>query len=193
MRQKLALICGLLLVAAACGGGDDPDTTPAGATTDPGAFDDAVFVVSEVVFGADGYVAVTNIGSGPGSLDRHQICQRPSYFAIDDVTVTAGETVYFAAGSSTGLDGQVFEAGSGFGRLTASSGEIGLYSSRSFDSSDDIVSYVEWGSSGHGRSSVAVEAGIWAAGDFVATDDTNTGVVANTSDAPITAASWVAN
>ena len=45
--------------------------------------------------------------------------------------------------------------------LSPDSGEVGLYSISSFSSSDAILGYVEWGSSGHGRSSVAVAAGIW--------------------------------
>ena len=51
--------------------------------------------------------------------------------------------------------------------LTDSSGEFGLYSSASFGSADAIVAYVQWGSADNGRSSVAVEAGLIAEGDFV--------------------------
>jgi len=205
MNQKLMLAVGLFWIAAACGSGDDSATsvdatavststtaatTPVTSTTEPAAGGDAVFVISEVVFGDDGHVAVTNIGTGPGSLDRYQICQRPAYFGIDDITVEAGETVYFTAGSGAGLDGEVFQAGAGFGRLRASSGEIALYSSGSFASSDAIVSYVEWGSGNHGRSSVAVGAGIWPDGDFVATDDATTSLTADTSQAPKASTAW---
>ncbi len=220
MRHSLAVLVGLALMAAACGGGgDDPTTSPVGAdptlapatttssppttsattfTTEaygiddpPVAIDgDAAFVISEVVFGDDGYVGVTNIGEGSGSLSGYQLCQRPSYFGIEDVTVAPGETVYFTAGSGESLDGQVFEVGSRFGRLRASSGEMGLYSSGSFGSSDAIVSYVEWGSGSHGRSSVAVGAGIWEEGDFVPTTDITAGLALIAPDGVPGVANW---
>ena len=176
-----------------------PTTAPTTFTTEaygiedePTVEGDAAFIVSEVVFGDDGYVAVTNVGDGTGSLSGFQLCQRPTYFGIGDVTVAAKETVYFTVGATAGLDGQIIEAGSRFGRLRASSGEIGLYSSGSFGSSDAIVSYVEWGQSGHERSAVAVGAGIWAEGNFVVTTDATLGVIMRTVDVPMTSANWAA-
>jgi hypothetical protein len=44
---------------------------------------------------------------------------------------------------------------------------MGLYTTASFGSSTAMIDYVEWGSTGHGRSGVAVGAGIWTTGDFV--------------------------
>ena len=54
-----------------------------------------------------------------------------------------------------------------FGPLTIDEGEIGLYNGNGFSDPDAILSYVEWGETGHGRSAVAVSAGIWQEGDFV--------------------------
>ena len=221
MKRNLVLLVGFVLTAAACGGGDGTATSPAGAdptlapattstsppttaattftieaygiSDDPATDGDAAFILSEVVFGDDGHVAVTNTGKSAGSLSGFWFCQRPSYFEIGEVSVAGGETVYFTAGSGAGLDGQIVEAGSGFGRLQASSGEMGLYKSGSFSSSDAIVSYVEWGSGSHGRSSVAVEAGIWDSDDFVATDDSSTSLFAGTADPPTSSADWTTN
>ena len=53
------------------------------------------------------------------------------------------------------------------GTVSSSDGELGLYRSSSFNSPDAIVDYVEWGSSNHARSGVAVAAGIWVPGGFV--------------------------
>ena len=50
--------------------------------------------------------------------------------------------------------------------INENDGEFGLYTTNSFGSSSAITDYVEWGSTGHGRSSVAVGAGIWTTGDF---------------------------
>jgi hypothetical protein len=119
------------------------------------------------VFGSDGYVAITNVGGTTGNLEGWQLCQRPGYYRIGSIDVAPGETVRFTSGPVEGLTGQVFDAGGRFGQLSASSGEIGLYVDNNFGSASSIRSYVEWGSSDHGRSSVAVEAGIWVAGGFV--------------------------
>jgi len=56
-----------------------------------------------------------------------------------------------------------------FNTIAANDGEMGLYTTNNFGSSAAIIDYVEWGSTGHGRSSVAVAAGIWTTGDFVPT------------------------
>ena len=58
-----------------------------------------------------------------------------------------------------------------------------------FSNSSDIVSYVEWGSDGHGRAGTAIEAGIWEG--FVPTDENTSGILA--VDSPATAAAdWEA-
>jgi hypothetical protein len=52
--------------------------------------------------------------------------------------------------------------------LNANDGELALYIvNGDFGNSGNIVDYVEWGSTGHTRSSVAQAAGIWSGGDFV--------------------------
>jgi hypothetical protein len=124
-------------------------------------------VISRVVFGDEGYVSITNVGGAAGNLDGWQLCQRPAYYRIGSVEVAPGETLHFATGSAPDLVGQVIESNGGFGRFGAGGGEIGLYVDSSFGSASSIRSYVEWGSSDHGRSSVAVAAGIWTDGGFV--------------------------
>ena len=158
---------------------DDADSTGSG---------EATFVISEVVFGGEGYVAVTNVGGESADLEGWQLCQRPSYFGIPSVEVAPGETVFFTAGEGAGLSGTTVRGGPRFGRLSDSSGEMGLYRDSSFGSAGSIASYVEWGSSGHGRSSVAVEAGIWSEGEFVASEGA-LGLVAN-AEVPTRAADW---
>ncbi|MDH3605500.1 MAG: hypothetical protein OER12_00730 [Acidimicrobiia bacterium] len=185
--KRLTLLIAIVLIATACGSdSDSSDTTVADSTTtttvatttteDADAGDTttttgaatAQFVISRVVFGDDGYVSVTNVGGESGNLEGWQLCQRPAYFGIGSVEVAAGETVHFTTGDPGGnLSGQVIDSGGRFSTLNADNGEIGLYIDSSFGSAASIRSYVEWGSAGHGRSSVAVEAGIWDGG-FVA-------------------------
>ncbi len=217
--KKLMLLIVLALVAAACGAsGDDTTTTAAAAaaattttaaeettttaadettttataetTTTAAAGEGAVFAVTEVVFGDQGYVAITNIGSETGNLERWQLCQRPSYFGMPSQELAPGETVYVTTTTVVGLDvdGPVIDAGGRFGSLSASGGEIGLYRDSNFGSTSSIVSYVEWGSSGHARSGVAVGAGIWVDGDFV--DAEGSVLIRATDEPPLGAGDW---
>ena len=147
--KKLMLLVVLALVAAACGAsGDDTTTTAAAAaptttaaeettttaadettttaaaeiTTTAAAGEGAVFAVTEVVFGDQGYVAITNIGGETGNLERWQLCQRPAYFGMPSQELASGETVYVTATTVVGLDvdGPVIDAGGRFGSLSAS-------------------------------------------------------------------------
>lgn len=177
MRRILSILFSLTLLVAACGGDSadgDTSTTEAPSTSEDSTTppesssssmaeettttdetdSEPAFAITEVDF-VGGTVTVTNVGGGTGSLDGYALCQRPTYLTIRDVELAPGESTTFEASS--------------LGGFSAEDGEVGLYSTGSFDSTDAIVSYVEWGRSGHGRSSVAVAAGIWPADAFVAT------------------------
>ena len=130
----------------------------------------AEFAIMEVVFGANPYVTIANIGLGPGRLGGFWLCQRPLYYEIPRVRLEPGEVVAIALGGDVpDLIGiaAVFDAGRELGRFLRVDGELGLYRAPAFGDKDAIVDYVEWGSSGHGRSAVAVAAGIWVEGGFV--------------------------
>ncbi len=146
---------------------DDPEAVTGYAVDAPGG---ARFVISGIAFG-DGTVEISNVGDAAGSLDGLWLCQRPAYFALSG-TLGAGESV-------------AIDPGGQLGGLDAADGEMGLYTSSSFGDAGAIVSYVEWGSAGHGRASVAVSAGIWPEGDFVAgggTALTAAGVASSSAD-----------
>lgn len=206
--RRLACLSVIVLVAAACGGtsGDSTTTTTvaspsttadaapsttagvtttaAEATTTTAAVtgsSGAQLVLTSVSFGASPFVVITNIGDETGSLAGHFLCQRPSYAGLPDVEVAAGEAIAFSLGGDdfTPPEGvtaseEVLELGG----LSNTGGEMGLYTSSNFGSSDDIISYVEWGSGDHGRSATAVAAGIW--GGFVPTSDSTLSLVAET-------------
>lgn len=195
--KRLTWLTAVILTVAACGGSDSDDASTAtsatttattgGTETTTGSSGEAEFVISHVVFGDDGFVSVTNVGDASGNLEGWQLCQRPAYFGIGSIDVAAGETVHFTTGDTGNLTGQVIESGGRFGNLSESSGEMALYVDGSFGSSSSIRSYVEWGEADHGRSSVAVEAGIWDGG-FVAS--AGAPGIAAMVDTPITAADW---
>ena len=143
----------------------------------------AIFEITTVSFGAP-MVVITNVGEEAGNLGGHWICQRPSYQELSAIDVGPGESVAISLGGDVFLpppgaliiDGQL-----NLGGLSSSGGEIGLYSSDAFGSVDAIVSYVEWGNTGHGRSGTAVEAGVWDDGGFVATTDDTSGIQQDTN------------
>lgn len=126
-------------------------------------------------------IVITNIGGGPGNLGGHWLCQQQDYYEIPAVELEPLESVAIDAGGqdfSPPPGAKTVDEVATIGDLRPSDGEIGLYRSNDFESSDAIVSYVEWGASSHGRSSVAVAAGIWSEGSFVATDGSSTSILA---------------
>ncbi len=168
VRFLVALVA-LSFFAASCGddGGaeesDDPPTddtstsTTASTTTAtiPGGGEAVAGIsLTEVTFGNDGFVRITNDSDADLSLDGLWLCNRPTYVALSG-TVTAGGSVEIAA--------------SGLGGLSASGGEAALYTVRDFSNSDEIIDYVQWGTGG-GRESVAVGAGLWPEGGTVTPD-----------------------
>lgn len=161
-----------------------PSTTERGPTTTVEMVDAGPqFVISSVSFGTGAMVVITNVGSETGNLAGHFLCQRPNYWAIPDIEVPAGQSVAIGAGGSVLLPppgALTIDEQAAIGQLSAGGGEVALYDSNSFGSSGSIQSYVEWGNSGHPRSSVAVAAGIWPSGGFVATTTDNTVILANT-------------
>lgn len=183
MRRSLVLVLPLLLVTAACGGdsaatstteapstSEQPVTPPESSTssttealtTTTVEEDGLQFAITEVNF-TTGMVKISNVGTETATLSGYSLCQRPSYFTLPDTQLAPGESVEFEDAALGGFD--------------PTSGELGLYSSGSFSNPDDIVSYVEWGRSGHGRSSVAVEAGIWPDASFVVTSEETISII----------------
>jgi len=137
----------------------------------------------------EGWVLLQNTGNTPWNLTGHYLCQRPSYFALPDVTIPAGDIYWVGIGVDHDAPG--VGANGAVGTFDPDGGEVGLYSSSSFGDANAILSYVEWGSTGHGRSSVAVAAGIWEAGDFVTVPSDLTGAISVfDSAAPPGAANW---
>ena len=188
MRRSVWMILVVALVAAACGGDDDtattttaspatsaatttatpattaPTTTAAPVTTtttepattttatEPASNDGAPLLIESVDFDEE-FVVITNVSDAEYSLEGHFVCNFPNYASISDIgTVAAGESFTVPLADLGAV---------------SSTGEVGIYTSSDFGSADAMVTYVEWGTPNHGRSSVAVEAGLWTAGDFV--------------------------
>jgi hypothetical protein len=149
------------------------DTTAASTTTStttvaPGP---GRLALTRVVFAPVVYITITNVGNGPAELSAHWLCQRPAYKKLPSLVLEAGDTVAIGFGEDAPPDlvefAAVIELGDAIGVISKDGGEIGLYLDPFFENPTAMVDYVEWGSSGHGRSSVAVEAGLWTEGAFV--------------------------
>jgi hypothetical protein len=127
-----------------------------------------VVVQSVTLTGDDGTVVLRNLSDAPVVMEGWFICQRPAYWGIPSTTLEPGAEVTLHAGAGTADASNLFADG-GFGGLAGGRGEVGLYDSASFGSSDAIVSYVAWNGSS-GRASEAQGAGIWGSETVEATD-----------------------
>ena len=121
----------------------------------------------------DDTVELTNNSDSEVDVNGLVLCNFPAYAPIDGADP-------IAPGASITVD--VGAAGVALGD---DDGEFGLYTSNSFEDPDAIIAYVEWGSAGHQRSSVAVAAGIWD-GEAVAAAPSLSASVSN----PRSAADW---
>ena len=106
-------------------------------------------------------VEIKNIGASPIDVGTYWLCNRPLYERINSLTIECGGDDYVIA------PGEVLTVVLDIIGVAGQDGELGLYKSSLFADSDEIIDYVQWGSSGHGRESVAISAGIWSVLDSV--------------------------
>lgn len=184
---------------SACGDSttSDAPSTTATETTQPSAVatsDGAEFAIRLVRFDAP-MVVIVNIGEERGSLAGHWLCQRPAYVEIPDFELNPDESVAISLGGTEFLPppgALAVSVAHGIGPMDPRGGEIGLFSRPSFDVPGAVVSYVKWGTDIEGRSPAAIEAGVWTAGEFVATTDTS--VLIESSDPSVVGPSnWTAS
>ncbi|MFB3099003.1 MAG: hypothetical protein ACE1ZX_03075 [Acidimicrobiia bacterium] len=135
-------------------------TTEQVTTTPPVVTIDARFLLSTVVFGDQGWIEVINTGPQAGNIHGHWIAIHPFYLELPSTIVEVGQTVRVSLDPDADL-GVVVGAAGLLPVLVAPSGEVGLYSSGNFGDPNSIVDYLEWGSGGHFRSTVAIAAGVW--------------------------------
>ncbi len=153
-------------------------TRPAPTTSLPTG--EARFSVTQITFGGNGFVQITNTGDGPGDLGGHWLCQRPNYFMLGPgpIELDPGQAVWVAVDDGAGLDVgtspvvvALIALEGALGALTATGGDVALYATREFDSADAIRDYVAWSQPDRlprlGRAGVAIQAGIWVSGGLV--------------------------
>jgi len=135
-------------------------TTEQATTTPPVVTIDASFVLSTLVFGDRGWIEVVNTGPQAGNIHGHWIAIHPFYLELPSTIVEVGQSVRVSLDPEAD-PGVVVGAAGLLPVLVVSAGEVGLYSSGNFGDPNSIVDYLEWGTGGHFRSTVAIAAGIW--------------------------------
>ena len=126
----------------------------------------AQIVINELDGSAD-RVEIKNLGLDPVNVSTYILCTWPQYNSLGSLNLESGNLV-LAGGELLVVTGHPFNE---------NDGELGLYINSSFSSASSIVDYVEWGSTGHVRSSVAVNANIWTTSDFVAAPPSGTSLM----------------
>jgi len=120
-----------------------------------------VAIINEILGG--GLVELGNAGDGPIDLSEYFLCDFPDYERIGDLSIDCGGDDYILN------SGELLTVEFDDINIDGIDGELGLYRIDSFASTNAIVDYVEWGTTGHTRSSVAVGAGIWSVGSVAET------------------------
>ena len=205
--MKRAAIALILVLSACTGGGTSSDadsgtalepTTPSPTTTvrsdDPASTvpettsttiitGNAKFVIGSVVFGEGGTIEVGNLGPDAGDLTGFWIAIHPYYLEIPSVVIAPGKAIIVSIAEDADPE-LVIPAADLLPTLKSGSGEIGLYSSGGFGDPDAIVDYVEWGSTGHTRSNVAIQAGLWPEDEAIVIEGSATGLTAGDRSEP---------
>lgn len=170
MKKTIApLLFIVMILVTAC---SPAAKTPGAITTPGGVIPEVVsaFDIQELGVGEKGWVALTNFTSQPGKLAGLYLCQGQACFALPDESVPAGETVRISIGSSAGVP-NVIAKNATFGELQPVDGEIALTTSENPQQPEQILFYMQWGSTPHELTSLAIDAGLWLEGGYAPTSE----------------------
>ncbi len=118
--------------------------------------------INEVLYATSGaQIELKNFGATSVDVSNWWLCALFRYTQISGMTVISG-SLNIPAGGILALSG-------GSITLSSTASDLGLYTSNDFASSAAMEHFVQWGSAGQGRESVAVSKEIWTAGDFMPT------------------------
>ncbi len=143
----------------------DPTVAPVRSNASP-------LVLDAVVFEGAPVVVLRNAGDEPYALAGHFLCNRPAYMALPDVTIEPGDVIEIDAADLA---------------LDPTNGEVGVYTSSSYDDPSAMLRYVQWGEAEHGRTATAVAAGLWPSGEAIGNGGAS---LFATSDDAISVSGW---
>jgi hypothetical protein len=177
-----AVVCTLALAGCST-------TTPSGAPSgvpSPGSFNpgDAsdvgrYFKISEVGLGDDGWVTLVNYTDTPASLATLFLCQAGGCVDLPDYNVAAGAAARIAVGDGNGL-ADVAMTGADLD-LPSPDGEIALFSTDDIDDPNGMRAYLEWGTTPHELTDMAIANAIWLDGSYAPTSAVATRLFQNDS------------
>lgn len=192
MRRKLSIfgMVMVFLILAACGG--QPGAPPVDQASDSGtagnvpegstsasnapqrmsAGANSFVAIREVGLGPEGYVAFENFTDVPVSMEGTYLCQGDACSALPDAVIEPGEIGIVAVGRGSGL-GNVIASNANVGELRPADGEIALFVSETV-SADELLNYLQWGSTPHELTEIAIEAGLWREGSYAPASETAT-------------------
>ena len=161
-RNSFFLACIILvLIFTACQiSKTDEDIPTLGTPVTVSGGTGSFFSINEVGLGSNGFIALTNFTDVPANLTSLYLCQGSACFALPDEKVAPGETVRISNGNGEGVENVVATHAS-IEKLQPSDGEIALYASTDIEDPKEMLVYLQWGSTPHEYTDVAVEAGLW--------------------------------
>ena len=163
--MRITIIVLIMFVLIGCTAGSPTETSTPNVTATPRSGSGTLFAIDEVGLGPEGYVSLTNFTDQPANFGGLFLCQGAKCFELPSVEVAPGATARVAVGDGAGLEG-VVATGATIGELRPSDGEIALYASRKSEDPKAILAYLEWGSTPHDNTQVAIDAGLWIKGAF---------------------------
>jgi hypothetical protein len=122
------------------------------------------FAIDEVGLGPNGWVTLVNYTDVAASLDGVYVCQIERCVELPDVVVQPQGEIRVASASGSGLENVV--ARDTKLDLTPSDGEVAVQGSNDPANASTMAAYVEWGSTPHALTPVAIEAKLWQAGTY---------------------------
>ncbi len=124
------------------------------------------FIFSQIRFTAvdptNGNITIKNFGSTSEDISALRFCHLFNYGTLSNLSIVTGD-LNLAQNEEVTLSRPTLASSSDLGLFVAGS------SSADFGDSSKMLDFLQWGSSGNGRESVAVSKGIWGASQFIST------------------------
>lgn len=150
---KASALAAIVLLGISSCGDDDPAVEP----QVPATIGD--IVINELLLSGNKGVELFNSGTRAFDVSDYWLCLGPgAYFRLGDLDISSGSTSLSpGAYLSVNMPG-----------LPEASGGLGLYiNNDDFTSSNNIISFVQYGAAGSAREAVAIAANVWTSGEYV--------------------------
>jgi hypothetical protein len=158
MNRSIARV--LLVALLVSGGCTTAASSPSpAAEVTPGEGDvSSYFSIEEVGLGENGYITLRNYTDVSASLDKVFLCQAQACVDLPDVVIGPGEIARVAVGDGAGLEDVVVKNAAL--QLTPADGEVAVYRGDDRRDPGSMRYYVQWGSTPHELTDVAITAGL---------------------------------